>query len=152
MTLYELFKDNDNGFDVSDNVFDFGVYYGYDLNEKNDYFDLLLDYIAKNVEVEKIQLDWYTICGFTKFIEKHQKELDKFLNEYYLEEYTPKYLAKKYGLSKISVDTDGELFYDIYFEFLEALIIGNVSTNGYEKLYKLFTEKKQQKKGGKKNA
>lgn len=135
-TLKEALELLDDGFDIADDIFDWGNYFGYDL-ESDDYYDKLLDFMADHIEFVKYQKDWYSICKITDFIVKYQDKFDKFLNEVYLEEYTPKYLCKKYNMPKIS--EDDELFYDVYFDMFANLLNGNFSDEEYEKLYKILT-------------
>ena len=136
-TLKEALEFVGDGFDIADDIFDWGNYFGY--NEKsNDCYDKVLDFMAEHIEFVKYQKEWYSICKITDFIVKYQKQFDKFLNEVYKKEYTPKYLCEKYDIPRIS--EDDELFYDIYFEMFSSLINGNFSDNNYELLYKILTE------------
>ena len=60
-----------------------------------------------------------------------------FFNEENKRDYTPAYWLKK-G-ETIDPNEDG-LFYDIYMESFESLLIGNYSESDYRKLYKYLTE------------
>lgn len=92
--------------------------------------------MASKIEFVKYQKDWYSICKITQFIEAYQKQFDEFLNEEYLEEYTPKYICKKYNIDKIT--SDDELFYDVYIDLFNGLINGSFGENSYRRLFELL--------------
>ena len=139
MTLKELIQINDRGYDVCDDIFDWGTNYDYNINPK-DYYDKALDLMASEIEVVKVQPKWYTICKFSEFIEKYQNVFDKFFNEENKEEYTPKYACKELGVVRLNKDM-GE-FYDIYLESFASLLAGNYCESDYMKLYEMLKEKR----------
>lgn len=143
MQLYDLLKLCNDGFDVCDDVFDFGVYFPY-IESEDDSYDKLLNFIAKRVDVIKYQKDWFTICDFTSFIKKYQVVIDKFLNDEYYEEYTPEYLCKKYNLKELTIESDSELYYEVYIEdFFKRVVVGGYAEEEYKLLYnKLVNSKK----------
>lgn len=136
-TLKEAIEFIGDGFDIGDDIFDYGNYYGYDLDLK-DYYDKVLDFMASKIEFVKYQKDWYSICKITEFIEKYQEQFDEFLNQVYREEYTPSYICEQEGIERI--DCDDELFYEIYIQMFGDLINGNFSEKDYKKLYTILTK------------
>lgn len=134
-TLKEALEFVSEGFDICDDIFDFGTYYDYDIKSKN-YYDRLLDFMASKIEFVKYQKCWYSICKITQFIEAYQKQFDEFLNEVYFEEYTPKYICKKYNIDKIT--SDDELFYDVYIDLFNQLVRGGFDENSYRRLFELL--------------
>ncbi len=139
MTLKELIQINDRGYDVCDDIFDWGTNYDYNINPK-DYYDKALDLMASEIEVVKVQPKWYTICKFSEFVVKYQDVFDQFLNEENKEEYTPKYACEKLGVDRLNKDM-GE-FYDIYLESFASLLAGNYCESDYMKLYEMLKEKR----------
>lgn len=140
MKLKTMIKQLDDGFDIGDNIWDFGNYFGYTLGS-DDYYDKVLDFMASKIDLLKYQPNWYSICDITGFIVKYQDKFDEFLNEVYREEYTPAHICKKYGIEKIKADD--ELFYDVYIEGLfGGLINGSFSEDNYKRLYAILKEKK----------
>lgn len=127
------------GFDICDEVFDYGIYYDYDSEEKNDYYDKTLKLVADKIEFIKYQKDWYSCCNITKFIEENQVAIDKFMDIVYKEQYTPRFICKKNNIDKIT--SDDEIFADVYLDlFFNDLAIGNLTDNEYKQLYKLLSE------------
>lgn len=141
MKLKTMIKQIQDGFDIGDNTFDYGVYFGYSFNS-NDYFDKTLELIASKMDLIKYQPNWYSICDITGFIDKNREVLDEFMSMVYRDEYTPKYICEKEGIEKI--DTDTEEFCDIYIDLLfNDIVIGNLTDSDYKILYDLL------KNGGK---
>lgn len=134
-TLKEELEFVSEGLDICDDVFDFCTYYYYDV-KGTGYYDRLLDFMASKIEFVKYQKDWFSICKITQFIEAYQKQFDEFLNEEYLEEYTPKYICKKYNIDKIT--SDDELFYDVYIDLFNRLTRGSFDEISYRRLFELL--------------
>ena len=140
LTLKELIKMSNEGYDVADDIFDWATNYDYDI-DLEDYYGKALDLMASEIEVVKIQPKWYTICKFSEFIEKYQDVFDKFFNEENKEVYTPKYACKELGVDRLNKDM--EEFYDIYLNSLESLIAGNYCESDYKKLYEMLSKAMQ---------
>lgn len=132
-----------SGQDISDTVFDYLNYFEAS-EEASDYYEKVQNYLADNIEVEKVNRS-IVICNITKFIEKHQAKINKFMKSVYYEEYTPqKNGVATYKPSKeTKYNTDkGETFYYMYFEiFLNDVLNGGLSENDYKELYKTLTGK-----------
>lgn len=135
MKLKELLNKVGDGFDISDTVFDSGVYFDYS-QDSEDYFDKVLDLMASEIEVKEYHPNWYTPCKITEYIDKHKKTFDSFLNKVYNECYTPKEVCKRLGVNEI--ESDSEEFYDLYIDAFENLVIGKFSEEAYEMLYNLL--------------
>lgn len=134
-TLKEELEFVSKGLNICDNVFDFCTYYDYDV-KGTGYYDRLLDFMASKIEFVKYQKYGYSICKITQFIEAYQKQFDEFLNEVYCEEYTPKYICKKYNIDKIT--SDDELFCNVYIDLFYQLISGGFDENSYRRLFELL--------------
>lgn len=136
MKLKTMIKQIQDGFDIGDNIFDYGVYFGYTFNS-NDYDDKVLELMASKIDLIKYNPSWYSTCNITGFIDKHRSIFDNFMSMVYRDEYTPEYLCKKYNLKQINKDT--ELFYSIYIELLfNDIVIGNLTDSEYKILYEMF--------------
>ena len=134
MTLYEMMKLKGEGFDVSDNTWDWGTYIGYVEDEDDlDYYDKFTLYLTKNVEIERYNDDWYSPCKVCEFIVAHQDAFRKFFNEENREGYRP----MDYENGDDSTIDEG--FYEAYMMGLESLLVGNYSESDYKKLYTLLT-------------
>lgn len=133
-TLLDAIKFVGDGFDIGDDIFDWGNYFECysDIKDCKDAYDKVQYVLAKNIEFVKYQKDWYSTCKITQFIEKYIDMFNDFLNEVWREEYQPRYFEKQYT-------SDDEEFYDIYLESMfSGLINGNYSESDYELLLKLM--------------
>lgn len=132
MTIYEFMQfSNKWGFDISDEVFDWGNYF--DVNHyslEKDSYDVLMIYFANNIEMVKYREDWYSCCKVSEFIQAHRQAFDKFMVECNNERYQP----------NDEVSMDDEEFYDLYLMTFENLINGNYADEDYELLYNLLLE------------
>lgn len=116
MKLYDILKLHQDGFDVSDLVYDWGNYYPY-IEEEEDYYDRVLNFIAKEVEITQYKEGWFSPCDFLTFINKYKNVFNNYLGS---EEEDP----------------------EILLQVLEAIINGGISERDYKELYNNFTEEK----------
>lgn len=136
-TLLEQMKLIGDGFDIGDDVYDFGTYFGCEYEKPEDYYDKCLTLIASEIELVKYQPKWFSTCKITDFIKKHQTKIDKWLNENFVEDWTPKHFQKEYGVKKLT--DDNEIFYELYIvEFFEKLCVGAFSEADYKEIYELL--------------
>lgn len=140
---------NFTGFDLCDTVFEYCNYFDYDSIHKLSYYDKALDTISDKIEVEAVSSSYYkniiVTCNITKFIEKYQNKINKFLKEIYTSNYLDEFSKiKAYKPSKETKfnGEKSELFYYYYFEgFFNDLINGNFSEETYKFIFEIFTGK-----------
>lgn len=140
MSLYDCFRlVGEYGCDICDDIYDWGTYLGCQetWDKCHDYYDKCMLLFALNLTCIKYNDKAYSCCDVSKFLWKNREPFERFFNEENKRDYTPAYWLKK-G-ETIDPDEDG-LFYDIYMESFESLLIGNYSESDYRKLYKYLTE------------
>ena len=134
ITLYLAQKILDKGFDICDKIWDWGTYFEMpspDIKEEElDYYDKCMRLFALNIEFEKYQKDWYSICNVADFIWDNKKKFDKFFNEVNSEDWQP----KNWNIN----DKEDEEFYDTYLYCFEQLVNGNYSEEDYKRLYEIL--------------
>ena len=143
-SLYEVLKlVSQEDTDICDDIWDWCSnlgYGGYDSFEEIDnhygkdnpdggYYKFIL-LCCLNIKVKKYQPKWYTVCYVSKFIDENRAAFDKFMNERNREGYRPKDFK-----GKIDIDDDEELFYEVYMQTFENLIIGNYCDSDYLELF-----------------
>lgn len=136
MTLKEIMDLNNNyGFDICDETFDWGTYFYADFEEeKGDSYNDLMCLFAEEIVCIKYKKDYYSICQVSQFILSYKEAFDRFMNEENNEFYKPK------NYDNITMN-DGD--FEIYLLTFENLIIGNYSNSDYEKLYNYIIECKK---------
>ena len=132
MKIYEFMKfSNKWGFDIGDEVFDWGNYFEVDnYSMEKDSYDILMVFFANNIEMLNYNEDWYSCCKVSEFIQSHRKAFDKFMEKCNSEYYQP----------NDKVTMDDEEFYDLYINTFANLINGNYAEEDYELLYDLLLE------------
>ena len=132
MKIYEFMKfSNKWGFDIGDEIFDWGNYFEVDnYNTSKDSYDTLMVYFANNIEMVNYNEDWYSCCKISEFIQAHRKAFDKFMVE----------CNNKYYQPNDKVSMDDEEFFDLYISTFANLINGNYAVEDYELLYELLLE------------
>lgn len=132
MTIYEFMKFSDkDGFDISDEIFDWGTYFGIDLHSfAQDSYDVVMVYFANHIEMVQYREGWYSCCKVSEFIQAHRQAFDKFMTAANSEHYQPN--------DKITIDD--EEFCDIYISTFESLVCGNYADEDYELLFDLLME------------
>ena len=138
MTFYDWWKVGQRDIDIYDNIFDYeGVCFVYEeTEEEKESIDIVLDYIARNLEVEKEVGDWL-VCKINDFCMKHKNIFDNFMNENYNEEWQPQVWEKHYGRK---LTDNEEEFCDYYLDLFNCLIYGGVSEETYNYFAKAFQE------------
>lgn len=135
MTLYEIMKLKQEGFDIADTEWDWGTYVGFiDEDQVEDAYDRFILYFIQNVEIERLNEDWYSPCKVAEFVVKHLNAFKKFFNEENREGYRP----MDYEDADNSNEDEG--FFEAYMCGIESLLCGNYCEDDYEKLYKLLTK------------
>lgn len=119
MTLYELIKQN-GGLDIGDNIYDWGNYFDFS-DDENDHYDRCMIIMAKEIEVEKINLEWFSCCKITEYLEKRKDTFTDFMNTFYDEMYKP-----------INVENETDEFFDYYIDLFTTLINGGWSDREYK--------------------
>lgn len=140
MSLFDTLRlAGSDGCDICDDIYDWGTYLGCPESwEKcSDYYEKCMLLFALNLTCLKYNDQAYSICKVTEFIWRNREPFERFMNEENKLEYTPRYWQKK-G-ETIDPDEDG-IFYDVYMETFESLLIGNYSESDYQKLFKYLTE------------
>lgn len=138
MCLFDVLKMNGiDGCDICDDAYDWGTYIGVPESwEKcSDYYDRCMLLFALNMTCVQYRPNGYTICDVAGFIWDNKEPFTKFLNQENRKEYKP----STYKDETIDPEVDG-VFYDVYMESFESLLIGNYSESDYRKLYKYLTE------------
>jgi hypothetical protein len=132
MTIYEfMLFSREDGFDIADNIFDWGNYFGVDLHPyEQDSYNVLMIYFANNIEMVNYNKNWYSSCKVSEFIQSHRQAFDKFMRMVNNENYQP----------DDSVTFEDEEFCDLYLSTFESLINGNYAEEDYELLYELLLE------------
>ena len=132
MKIYEFMKfSNKWGFDIGDEIFDWGNYFAIDnYNTTKDSYDIVMTYFANNIEMVNYNEDWYSCCKVSEFIQSHRKAFDKFMEK----------CNNKYYQPNDKVSMDDEEFYDLYINTFANLINGNYAEEDYELLYDLLLE------------
>ena len=120
MTLYELVK-QDGGLDIGDNIYDWGNYFDFYDDESDDYDRCMVE-MAKEIEVVKINPNWFSCCKITDYLEKHKEAFTDFMNTFYDDEYKP----------QEEIEAESEEFYDYYFDLFTSLINGGWSDREYK--------------------
>lgn len=134
ITLYDYAQINDGeiNFDISDDIYDMGEYFGYHIDmAKGDYYDLVMTYLAKHLEIIKLQPNWYTIVAITKFVEEHKKEFLKLAKKVYTKEWYEEFTQAEY---------ESEEYYDTFISLFIDIIRGNLSQNDYGYFNQLLVE------------
>lgn len=145
-TLYNaIMMTNGEGFDICDDVWDWGIYFGCpksfeeceskDPDMEYDWYEALMLLFALNITCTKIQPKWYSVCLITQFIKDNIDVFRKFFNENNREGYRPM------DYENAEDDTVDDGFYEAYMQPMESLIAGNYSYSDYEELYKALTNK-----------
>lgn len=135
MKIIDIIKvNNKNGFDIADDTWDCGNYFecNTSLAEcKDDYYRVQY-VIGTQLEVIKLQLDWFTICNISEFIIKNIDMFNEFLNKVYKEEYQPQNMEEP-------IDPDDEYWCDFYIDGMFFDILnGNFAEPDYTILYNLM--------------
>ena len=142
-TIYDYIKMLGDGFDIGDNTYDWGTYFGCetDYDKCTDYYDKCMYIFALNIEMLNYSKDWYSTCKVSEFISENINAFETFLNEIYREEYTPRYLkAHGHKVNDMNID---DYFYDTYLQAFEALVVGNFAESDYKLLFELLTQDTQ---------
>lgn len=143
-TLYEYMKyTNTDTLDISDTIWDMGACMCVDLEKDTldkceDYYDKLMLLLCLNIKIVKPQPDWYSVCEIAQFVNDNIRAFEKFYNEEYQEEYTPKYMLE-HGQDPNNMNVD-DGFYDIYMESFDSLLAGGYSERQYKKLFEYLTQ------------
>lgn len=119
MTLYELVKQY-GGLDIGDNIYDWGNYF--DFSEDGDDYDRCMVVMAKEIEVVKVNPNWFSCCKITEYLEKYKEAFTDFMNTFYDDEYKP----------QEEIEAESEEFYDYYFDLFTSLINGGWSDREYK--------------------
>lgn len=129
MKIIEIFKLMEDGFDIADDIFDYGVFFfASDVNvQKDDYYDQVQLFIARDLDIIKLDTEHYSICKISEFMDRHRKAFDKWMNNNYYEAYQPQ--------NRVVATIDDEEFYDIYIELFNDIVCGNLSESNYKELY-----------------
>lgn len=127
MKIIEVFKLMDDGFDIADDIFDYGVYFYATEEEKNDYYEKVQLFIAKDLDIIELDTKDYSICKISEFMDKHRKAFDKWMNNNYYESWQPQ--------NRAVATIDDEEFYDIYIDLFNQIVCGNLSESEYKELY-----------------
>lgn len=130
MKLLELIKLNDDGFDISDKIWDWGNYFYCDADIENhkDYYDKLMHLFAEHIDVIKFNKDWYTVCDVSGFIWNNLNAFSRFMNAVNNENFQP-------CIQGVCESVDDDLMFDIYIATFQELINGNYCDEDYEKLF-----------------
>lgn len=130
MTIYEFMRfSNEEGFDICDQTFDWGNYFGLDFELKEkDIYEMVMEYFARNIEMVNYQKEWFSVCKVSEFIQAHRKAFDMFMKECNGESHQP----------NSSVSMEDEEFYWLYLATFESLINGNYSDDDYKLLLSLM--------------
>lgn len=133
MTFWEACKANSvDGCDICDADWDWGIYLGIpeakSLKECEDDYDRFCLLLALNLECEKFQSDWYSVCKVSAFIEQHRKAFDRFCEEENRVGYRPSDYPEP-----LKADEDHG-YCEVYMGTMENLIAGNYCDSDYEKL------------------
>lgn len=126
MTLFELIELSD-GLDIGDNTWDWGIYFDF-TKDSDDPYDQCMEFMAKHIEVVKVNKDWYSPCKVCEFVVEYQKAFERFFNEENREGYRPK------DYEKGNDPTVDEGFFEAYMAGVESLIAGNYCDSDYTKL------------------
>ena len=131
--LLDYVREQQGGFDISDDVFDFVNYFECyaDFADCEDGYDKVMYLFGSNIKVLKFQPDWYSICNITEFIETNIDAFNEFLNQVYREEYQPQNFDRQYT-------SNDEEFYDIYIEMFGYLLNGSFTDSEYNLLYNIL--------------
>jgi hypothetical protein len=134
MKIIEIFKLMEDGFDIADDIFDFGVFFfASDVNvEKDDYYDQVQLFIARDLDIIKLDTEHYSICKVSEFMDRHRKAFDKWMNNNYWEDYQPK--------NNPTYTIDDEEFYEMYIQLFESVVCGRLSEDEYKELYGYLME------------
>ena len=136
MKLQEMLQLKGDGFDISDDDWDWGTYIeAYSPEDVYDSYDRFMVYLAENIEIVKFNENWYSPCKVAQFIVEHQAAFRQFFNEENREGYRPK------DYKEADDPTVDEGFYEVYLCGLESLMVGNYTEEDYSKLLKLLTKK-----------
>lgn len=119
MTLYELVKQQ-GGLDIGDTIYDWGNYFDFSDDDCDDYDRCMVE-MAKEIEVVKVNPNWYTSCKVTEYLEKYKDAFTEFMNTFYDDEY-----------KLVDVENQSEEFYDYYFDLFTSLINGGWSDREYK--------------------
>ncbi len=132
-SLYEIFGyTNTEGFDICDDVWDWGIYIGCarSFEECGDsYYEKLMLLFCLNINCSKVQADWYSVCNVSTFIKQNLKVFKTFFNKYNREGYRPK------DYKNADDDNKDDGFYEAYMMPMESLIAGNYCESHYKELY-----------------
>ena len=119
---------NKGGFDIGDDVWDWGVYF--DLPRTiDDNYDKFCEFVANNLTMVCYRDDWYSTCKVTEFLTKFDKAFRKFTNECNNE---------NYQLGDCEIESDQ--WFETIFPTFESLIVGGYSENDYGRLVELLNE------------
>lgn len=135
ISLYELFGlCNLDSVDIADNTYDFAVNFACNLdkNKCKDYYDKLMRMFAIGIECGNFEI-WSSPvahCDIVAFIRQHYTSFNVFMSHNNRDGYKP----QEYDL----VEEDTDLWYDLYMNTFESLVIGNYSDEQYKELYQLM--------------
>lgn len=128
MTIYELlsFVEGIDGIDIGDDVYDFVTHIDCHIKkgECKDNYDKCMRYLCTQLELSCYRPNWYSNCYISEYIKKNIDAFTKFMDE----ENDEKFKPKNYE------DIDDEMFYDLYLNTFENLVVGNYADQDYEKL------------------
>lgn len=133
-TLYDALNFVGKGFDIGDGIFDFGIYFDYIKNPKNNY-EKVIDFFAKNILFERYNVNWYSTCKISDFLYKNKKAFAIFMKNNNKENY------QIHNISKITLKCNE--MYDIFLPTFESLINGNYAESQYQELFKLLNQNKK---------
>ena len=136
VSLYEaIMRQNGEGFDICDNVWDWGIYIGCPKSFEeagDDWYDKCMLLFCLNIRCKKVQPKWYSICLVSQFIKENIEVFRTFFNERNREGFRPS------DYKHADDDTEDAGFFEAYMEPMESLIAGNYSESDYKDLYLLL--------------
>lgn len=135
ITLYELFDlTKMDSVDIADNVWDFMTNFGCKVKKDKckDYYDKLMRLFAINIECNHFELRSSPVahCYISEYISKNINAFNTFMGKNNRDGYKP----SEYKL----VEEETDLWYDLYMNTFESLVVGNYSDDQYKELYELL--------------
>ena len=132
-SLYEaIMRENGEGFDICDDVWDWGIYIGCARSFEecgDDWYEKCMLLFCLNIKCTKVQPKWYSICKVGEFIKENIDVFRTFFNEQNREGYRPS------DYKNADDDTTDAGFYEAYMQPMESLIAGNYCDSDYKELY-----------------
>lgn len=135
ITLYDLFdlcKLSD--VDIADNTYDFMVNFGCHVRKCDckDFYDKCMRFFATKIECDDFEIgDNIAHCDIVKFINKFIDVFNEFMNRHNREGYRP----KDFALVDKDDPTYDDIFYDIYMNTFNSMVVGNYSEEQYRDLF-----------------